>query len=65
MNEEDLMYLNAQPDGRTVFSTPRLEIRELVRKNASSVLGIISECSENAFMFPLSGYDEMSIGAET
>ncbi|MBO4414557.1 MAG: GNAT family N-acetyltransferase [Lachnospiraceae bacterium] len=52
MNKEDLQYLNAQPDGRTVLTTSRLEIRELVRKNASSVLHIISECPENAFMLP-------------
>ena len=53
MNEEDLKYLNAQPDGRTVLSSPNLEIRELVRKNAASVLNILSECPENAFMLPL------------
>ena len=63
MNEDDLNYLNSQPDGCVVLSTSRLEIRELVRKNASSVLQIVSDCPENAFLPDLSGGDELITGA--
>ena len=52
MNEEDLLYLNSQPDGNTVLRTESLEIRELVRKNASSVLCILADCPEGSFMLP-------------
>ncbi len=45
MNNDDLEYLNARPDGRTVIRTERLSIRELVRKNAVAVLDILSRYS--------------------
>ena len=63
MDEEDRLYLNSQPDGRVVLSTSRLEIRELVRKNAASVLQIISDCPENAFLPDLATGDELLTGA--
>ncbi|MCR5323581.1 MAG: GNAT family N-acetyltransferase [Lachnospiraceae bacterium] len=63
MDEEDLIYLNSQPDGKIVLTTPRLKIRELVRKNAASVLKILSECPEYSFLLPPYINDVMSLGA--
>ena len=52
MNEEDRLYLNSQPDGKTVLYTRSLEIRELVRKNAGSLMRILSECPDGSVMLP-------------
>ncbi len=52
MNEEDKMYLNSQPDGKTVLRTRSLELRELVRKNAGSLMRILSECPDGSVMLP-------------
>ena len=52
MNDDDLKYLNSAPDGRCVIKTARLEIRELVRKNAGSVLNILNECPSGSFFLP-------------
>ena len=51
MDTDDIDYLNAQPDGRTVIRTKRLEIRELVRKNASALLTILSENTGQGSVF--------------
>ncbi|MCR5685089.1 MAG: GNAT family N-acetyltransferase [Lachnospiraceae bacterium] len=47
MNESDLQYLLAAPDGRTVIRTGRLVIRELVRKDAIALSHMLQDISEN------------------
>lgn len=41
-----MLFLQSQPDGRMILKTERLEIRELVRKNALSVLAVMDSCPE-------------------
>ena len=71
MDDNDRKYLNSQPDGKTVITTERLQIRELVRKNAAAVLEILSHCPGNGTVFDdtlhldriMSGDPELLLGA--
>ncbi len=43
MDELDLMYMNSRPGGKTVIKTPRLDIRELVRKDAYRLIMLLKD----------------------
>ncbi len=50
MREEDLIYHSLQPDGRTVITTERLTIRELVRKDMFTTRLILSQCPDSSVL---------------